>query len=318
MGEQTRAGRPWSPARGSCAETNEVVGMLRSWLDMAGVTVKQLHLRLTTDHFGDGQVPTLRRLRGQLAGEGLIWDLVEAVADICFPDDDHEAVQQRLEQPRQLWEAAENAPTATDGSGPQVTAREVLHAQQRALTAYEELNRARQAFEASEHGRQQALQIATILFGMLGQAQAKVMELTRRIDALSHSTPGDPEEVTSLERMRHRAEAQEHELRTQLTRADSERQTAQTVADHAARRIQQLEAELRELRTKTAAGERGETVHSRPLPVPTAQREPDEAAFDAVDETLEKVRFALDREHSAVQEAAEDLGLDVTVPQGRA
>ncbi|MGI3197959.1 hypothetical protein ACRJ4W_03335 [Streptomyces sp. GLT-R25] len=214
MGEQTRAGRPWSPARGSCAETNEVVGMLRSWLGTAGVTVKQLHHRLTSDHFGDGQIPTLRRLRSQLAGEGLAWDLVEAVADVCFPDDDHEAVQQRLEQPRQLWEAAEKAPTATDGSGPQVTAREVLHAQQRALTAYEELNRARQAFEASEHGRQQALQIATILFGMLGQAQAKVVELTRRIDALNHSTPGDPEEVTGLERMRHRAKAQEHQLRT--------------------------------------------------------------------------------------------------------
>ncbi|WP_345596335.1 hypothetical protein [Streptomyces marokkonensis] len=117
------------PARGSCAEINELVGMLRSWLDAAGVPVAHLHQRLTAEHFVGGQVPSLTKLRKQLAGEGLSWDLVEAVADVCYPDDDSETASQRLVPLQRLWRLAQTAPTATDGSGPQVTAREVLEVQ---------------------------------------------------------------------------------------------------------------------------------------------------------------------------------------------
>ncbi|MEU6665070.1 hypothetical protein [Streptomyces sp. NPDC046727] len=59
-----------------------------------------------------------------------------------------------------------------------------------------EMQRARTAYEASERGRQQALRIATLLFAMLGLAQANVAELKRRVDALQtlpaphpHTTP---------------------------------------------------------------------------------------------------------------------------------
>ncbi|MFD6960903.1 hypothetical protein ACFWDL_36410, partial [Streptomyces venezuelae] len=250
MGERTRAGRPWTAARGPSAEINELVETLRSWLDVAQMPVARLYQSLTAEHFVGGQVPSLTRLRKQLAGEGLSWDLVEAVADVCHPDDDNETSGRRLAPLQKLWRLAQTAPTATDGSGPQVTAREVLEVQRQAITAYEELNRARRAFETSEQGRQQALQIATILFGMLGHAQAKVLELTRRIDAL-RSAPQRLAGIDRLEQTRRRAESQERELRTQLARADNDRQQAQAVADHAARRIQELEAELEELKART-------------------------------------------------------------------
>jgi serine phosphatase RsbU (regulator of sigma subunit)/anti-sigma regulatory factor (Ser/Thr protein kinase) len=298
------------PARGSCAEINDLVGMLRSWLDTAGVPVAHLHQRLTAEHFVGGQVPSLTKLRKQLAGEGLSWDLVEAVADVCYPDDDSETASQRLVPLQKLWRLAQTAPTATDGSGPQVTAREVLEVQRQAITAYEELNRARRAFEASEQGRQQALQIATILFGMLGQAQAKVLELTRRIDAGRSSALQAPADVERLEQTRRRAESQELELRTQLTRADGDRQRAQAVADHAARRIQELETELEALRAKTTTSAQSDG-RVRLLPAPLTPPAPEEAGLDAVDDALEKVRVALDLEHDAVQEAAEDLGMNV-------
>ncbi|MFD9326200.1 hypothetical protein [Streptomyces sp. NPDC060065] len=276
----------------------------------------QLHRRLTAEHFVDGRLPSLSKLRRQLAGEGLSWDLAEAVADVCHPDDDSEMTVRRLARPQELWRLAQTAPTATDGSGPQVTAREVLEAQRQAITAYEELNRARRAFEASEQGRLQALQIATILFGMLGQAQAKVLELTRRIDAL-RSSERDPGGVASLEANRRRAQSQEVELRTQLTRADGDRQRAQAVADHAARRMQELEAELAALRAKHGTAARSDGEHDSLLPAPLTPPAPEEAGLDVVDAVLQKARVALDREHDAVQEAGEDLGLSVAVRVSR-
>ncbi|MFF0155954.1 hypothetical protein ACFYRY_00170 [Streptomyces sp. NPDC005263] len=49
--------------------------------------MSQLHQLLTPAHFVTGAVPELRRLRDLLTGEALGWDLVEAVADVCFPDE---------------------------------------------------------------------------------------------------------------------------------------------------------------------------------------------------------------------------------------
>jgi hypothetical protein len=68
MVEAKRAGRPWGPARGSSQEINELVGLIRAWLDASGVSVRALHQRLTPEHFNDQQVPELHWLRDRLAG----------------------------------------------------------------------------------------------------------------------------------------------------------------------------------------------------------------------------------------------------------
>ncbi|MFF4179564.1 hypothetical protein [Streptomyces sp. NPDC001750] len=85
MSGTKRPGRPWAAAKGHCSEINDLVGIVRSWLDEATMNVSQLHARLVPDHFHDKAVPSLRKLRERLAGDGLTWDLVEAVADTCFP-----------------------------------------------------------------------------------------------------------------------------------------------------------------------------------------------------------------------------------------
>ncbi|MFH9466390.1 hypothetical protein ACH4LT_03700 [Streptomyces clavifer] len=67
-----------------------------------------------------------------------------------------------------MWEAAESNPTVIAANGePAVSVREVFQAQERALNALEELNRVRQAYETSERARNQALQVATVLFNLL-------------------------------------------------------------------------------------------------------------------------------------------------------
>ncbi len=308
-GEKKRAGRPWGPARGSCVEINQLVAVVRSWLDESSVSVRQLHSRLTAEHFVAGAVPELRPLRDRLSGESLEWDLVEAVADVCFPHEQADLSRRRLREARTLWDRAGTNPTAITEAQELVPARELLEAKDRTIEVLQEMQRARQAYEAGERGRQQALSIATLLFVMLGQAQAKVAELRRRLDALESGTVELPDGQGVVELLS-RAQRQETELRDQLVRAERERGTAQQVADHAARRIHELEAELAELRLRMGEDEPTRTQEPTPLlSRPDLHAlSPDDAALNDVDRALEKARAVLDEEHEAVQQAADEVG----------
>lgn len=315
-GGRNRPGRPWAPARGSCTEINQLVELVRSWIDESSVPVSQLHQRLTPEHFIARAVPELRRLRDLLAGDGLEWDLVEAVADVCFPDDSSDRCTPRLEAARALWDRAQTSPTPLAGAQELALAKELLAAKDRTIEIYQEMQRVQTAYEASERGRYQALQIATLLFAMAGQAQAQVTELKRRADALKPLSDRHPQEHTALELRLSRAQRQQAELSEQLSRAEQERDTAQRVADHAARRIQILEDELAELRFRMG--------HDDPAPPENpAQQSPqpslgatghDDAVLDDVDRALEKARAVLDEEHAAIQQAADDLGYQVPSP----
>lgn len=310
-GKGKRPGRPWAPPRGSCAEINELVEQVRSWLDAASISVTQLHQRLTPEHFTDRAVPEVRRLRDLLSGESLTWDLVEAVADVCFPDEPVDRAGERLQMARGLWEQARTSPTPfAAGTQELALAHELLAAKDRTIEVYQELQVVRQAYEASERSRAQALQIATLLFAMYGQAQAKAVELKRRVDALQTLPPKDPQSHTALELRLSRAQRQQTDLRQQLARAEQERDTAQQVADHAARRIQGLEAELAALH-EWVGDEDDSRAHELTPQVPQPEFQAvsdDDAALDDVDLALEKARAVLDEEHDAVQQAARDMG----------
>ncbi|MEU7214049.1 SpoIIE family protein phosphatase [Streptomyces sp. NPDC044989] len=260
-------------------------------------------------------MPELRRLRDLLAGEALMWDLVEAVADVCFPNEPVDHAGQRLQRARDLWERARDDPTPLAGRTQELAlAHELLAAKDRTIEVYQELQVVRQAYEASERSRAQALQISTLLFAMLGQAQAKVVELKRRVDALQVLPPKDPEEHTALEMRLDRSQRQQIELRQQLARAEQERDTAQQVADHAARRIQSLEAELAALR-EWAGDENPDFAQELTSQVPRPGWQPisdDDAALDDVDLALQKARVVLDEEHDTVQQAAHDMGYRAT------
>ncbi|MFE3776322.1 SpoIIE family protein phosphatase [Streptomyces sp. NPDC059122] len=288
---------------------NQLVEVVRSWLDESSVTVAELHRRLTVEHFREGGVPPLKKLRTLLAGEGLTWELVEAAADVCFPEEPATSAQDRLAPMKQLWQAAQTAPSTARTDALPSVARELLEAKDRTIAAYQEIDRARQAFQASEHGRLQALQAATVVFALLGQAQATVAELQRQVDALRAAAAPAPERVAAVEQRLQRAVQQETELRQELERAERERDTAQQVADHAARRIQALEEEVARLRS--GAEEHSESSTASESALPDAQNAADginEATFDDVDRTLAKVRSVLDREHEVVQDAADEVG----------
>ncbi|MFC4506181.1 MULTISPECIES: SpoIIE family protein phosphatase [Streptomyces] len=305
-----RPGRPWSPPKGPCQEINDIVAIIRDWLDGAGITVRGLHAALTQDHFADENVPDERKLRERLAGVGLTWDTVEAVADICFADESQATTGQHLEKPRALWKAAEEQPTVVGVDGePAVPARELLQAQERAISALEELNRARKAYEASERARHQSLQMATVLFALLGQAQAQVRELSRRLESLQASPDALSREIDVTHLRLRRVATQEDDLRIQLARAEAERERAQALADLAARRIEYLESELRGVGSVDPVGA-GSGSSAVVLAEQVLFEADADSRLDQVDATLRKAREVLDREHEAVQEIADELGAE--------
>lgn len=310
-GKGKRPGRPWGPPRGSCAETNRLVELVRSWLDESSVSVTQFHSKLTPDHFTSKCVPELRQLRDLLAGEALEWDLVEAVADVCLDHEPGDRTAQRLKEARALWQRAQTSPTPLEGAQELTLAQELLAAKNHIIKVYEEMQSVRRAYDASERGRHQALQIAMLLLAMLGQAKATVADLKRQVDASLPLSTEDSEAHRGLELRLSRARRQQAELSAQLSRAEQERDTAQAVADHAARRIQVLERELDELRLRMGHCDPalpGELAAPR-MPHPDLGLiGHEDAALDDVDRALEKVRAVLDEEHEAVQQAADDLG----------
>ncbi|MGW8377482.1 SpoIIE family protein phosphatase [Streptomyces sp. ODS28] len=278
------------------------------------MTVVAFHQALTTEHFRDQRVPPLRKLRDLLSGDGLPWELVEAAADVCFPHERAANTAARLAPLKELWRAAQAAQaTPTGGEALPAVTRELLEAKDRAIAAYQEIDRARQAYQASEQGRLQALQAATVVLALLGQSQSKIAELKREIDALQGRATPAPDQLATAQKRLERAVGQEQGLRNELARAEHERDTAQQVADHAARRINELEDEVAWL--KSQVGGEYEEASLAPAVLPGTERVTDggdDAALDDVDRTLDKVRAYLDLGHEAIQEAADEVGWSTT------
>ncbi len=310
MGERKkRPGRPWAPPKGASAEANALVLMIRSWIDEAGLSVRDVHNRLTREHFAAGRVPDLRRLRIQLSGEDLTWDVVEAVADVCFPNEPGQQALGRVRDAKALWDKAQNAPTLVGIDGQVVVSpRELIKEKERTIEVYRDLVRARQAYETSEQGRQQALRIASMLFLVLGQAQAKVAELSRRIDALTGDSVHSRDPMRSLQPLLERARDQEARLSAQLERAVRQRDEAQRIADLAARRVQMLEAYLLDIGQQPLDSDAGD-LPAIPADAIAHEVPGENSALDQIDEILTRTDDALNREQEAVRDAADELGV---------
>ncbi|WDN56012.1 PP2C family protein-serine/threonine phosphatase [Streptomyces clavuligerus] len=303
MGSGGRAGRPWAPPQGGCEEIDQVVTMVRAWIDGAGLSVRALHGRLEPVHFHSGAVPTLSQLRARLSGPQLTWDLVEAVADVCLPPGTGTG---QLARARTLWERARTTPTPPSGHGD----RDTITVYRRTIDLMERLDRARLAYQQAERERAGLLQLATVLFALLGQAQARVSEMERRVDAL---TGIEPARIAHIANAQHaaltQARSEEDALRTALEQAEAERDRAQAVADRAARRAEEIRSRILQITGPPAAG--GEQV-------PAARPE----FWPGIDRLLDEVRRELERSRRAVEAAAREVdhtGPDrgPVVPAGR-
>lgn len=308
--EPRRAGRPWAALRGASQELNEIATALRAWLDDAGITVAVLHGRLTADHFPDGAVPAQRKLYDFCGGKDLTWAFIEAVADVCTPDD-APAQRQKLERFRPLWEAAHANPTPV-GQEARGAGRELLEAKDRVIAAYQQIDRLRQAQADSDQARVRAEHLVTLLLSMLGQLFTKIGDLTRDRNRLLAELGPDAAALTAVEdRLR---EAKGHRASTQeaLRRAEHERDEALRVADDARRVARRLQDELDRVRAghngpigmSAVASEEPDGLDTTGIP---AAPNPDEMFMDDYAEALRKAQTVLDTGSHALQAAEERI-----------
>ncbi|MGW0556789.1 MFS transporter [Streptomyces sp. NPDC002926] len=249
-----------------------------------------------------------------LAGNDLGWDLVEAVAELCFPADSAEETRERCGDARRLWLAARDHPTSVGArsAGDWELSRELSAAKDRIIETQEELGRARQALQVSEASRFQAERVGGMLFLLLGWAQSKIDELGRQIDGYQARLAGDPGELSLLEQLLARYEERQRSIQQQFDHAVQERDHAQEVVDFASRRIQTLEAEVARLRDRTADqvppadAPRGDGPEAAEPSL--AFPNPLDGALADVDRTLDTFKRVLHEGHEATKEAAEDIG----------
>ncbi|MFI1177563.1 hypothetical protein [Streptomyces melanogenes] len=251
-----RAGRPWGPLRGKAVEMNTVASLLREWLDEAALSVPQLHRSLTAEHFsasatGAEVIPDKRKLYDLLAGNGLTLEFSEAVVDVCGGD--FPQVQERLSRVRELCRRGTRAPTPASADGG--VYRELLVAKDRLIEAQDQLARLRQAQQDSDHARDRAQNIAIMMLALLGRLQSQVSSLVRERDALSRQG-ADAQLVAHTEELQRRLErsrASEAAAQETLAAALRDRSAAEQVAEQAARRVMDLEAELGQLRSHSGS-----------------------------------------------------------------
>ncbi|MFF0385393.1 AAA family ATPase [Streptomyces sp. NPDC004286] len=84
-------------------EENALAMLLRQWLDERGVAVEAVISGFTPEHFNGASPPGRTATYKRLAGVGITWEFVEAIADmITTRATEH---QQLLEAARPLWES---------------------------------------------------------------------------------------------------------------------------------------------------------------------------------------------------------------------
>lgn len=308
--EPRRAGRPWAALRGANQELNDIARALRAWLDDAGITVALLHDRLTPDHFPDRVVPAQRKLYDFCAGKNLTWAFVEAVADVCTPDD-AAAQHEKLKRVRHLWDASCMNPTPV-GERPEASGRELEEAKDRVIAAYEQIDRLRQAQADGEQARARAEHLVMMLLTMLGQLFAKIGDLTQDRNRLLAERSPDPVALTTVEDRLREAEGHREGTEEALRRAQQERDEALRVADEARRVARRLQDELEWLRAGKAGPADPSAAHAREpdslntTGMPTAPA-PDQVFLDDYGDALRKARNVLDTGSDALQAAQEQI-----------
>ncbi|MGF1426861.1 hypothetical protein [Kitasatospora sp. LaBMicrA B282] len=180
-----------------------------------------------------------------LAGQGLRWDFIEAVIDVCSADS--VIAQTRTAQARSIWDKSRGNPTPVATAAAVVGESALLLAKQEVIDLHVQLQQAMQALSSSQRAEANAGRLVVLLLGMISQLNLKIGELARQADR-AHSQPSAPSDEEK--RIRRRlAEAEEYRNRAlrEKERAEAKQREALELADQASREIDRLKAEVNRL-----------------------------------------------------------------------
>ncbi|MDF3149202.1 MULTISPECIES: hypothetical protein [unclassified Streptomyces] len=314
-----RRTRPWAQTRGSSSEADELAGLLREWLDDAGLRLDDLVGKLTPDHFNSKVVPGRSTVAGRLAGVNLQWDFVEAVADVCSRDLVER--KRRTDRARPLFDAAERAKRsgteprgakrsrtgagATGESRAAAVTAELVGVQRQSLELSDQLLRALERAAELEKARNDANQMVLILLALVDKLHRDIATLTAQRDR-APARPAAQDALDEVRKRLHHSEAQRTHAETELVRARAEREKADRLAEQSAEQVRRLTEELARLRGthEGLSAETDELPEADP-PVPAPASAP--LAPDDIDVALMKASRILDVGAERLEQLAEEL-----------
>ncbi len=297
--------------KGTSEEVNNLAALVDGWLKSSSITLDGLLGLLVEDDFADTKLPSRSALAKQLQGDGLRWDLVEAVAHHTSATQDLR--KQRIEQARPLWTAAEQAPTPVAPSEPAEgrdafrkltaelveTERQVSDGLRRELAQMQRINQLQEAFGQSTRALGNSNQVVTMLLMMLAQLESRVTKLEFERDQLLVTRPSTDVDLEEAHSQLGLAQGRQQALADELAQARREREDARALSIEIAR---QLAAFKKQYGIET----------TEPTTLPALPSQVGDAAFIRemydYDEALDKLRDVLTQGREDLQDARDGLG----------
>ncbi|WP_329537275.1 AAA family ATPase (plasmid) [Streptomyces sp. NBC_01450] len=278
-----------------------MAGLLRGWLDEARLTGADLSARLVPEHFASGSSPGRTTLYERLAGQGMEWDFVEAVADVVSATAQER--ERRLARARALWQQpSEPELTGADGQLPVRAVSELVVQQRRSLELADQLRRAELRSAELERVRDRAQQLTMVLLMMSEQIRHTVLTL-RVQSGRARGGSADASQSSWGEQLR-RSERER-------ARAEAERDRAQNLLEEQTARIMQLIEALAMVRETQISS----VLESAPwLRAPWPFVRMDGPSLDDIDLALQTAEQRLDTNAEDLDRYTEEMAADTTLP----
>ncbi|MFF1561569.1 hypothetical protein [Streptomyces sp. NPDC058279] len=304
-----RPGAPWGELKGKTKEANDLAEAMRRWLDASGLRVGTFHKELVPEHFSDGRIPSLDTLYSRFAGVAPSWEFVSAVVQICSPD--AVTMNERQREVKRLWArweeasrggktgrgvARRNAPIVEVPDGPTLPVD--ASSDQRLIAAYEKIH---QMYEARLIATESHHRLELLLFVMIGREHdhlEHIARLEQQLGTAMEQHAPDAAQIAGLRTMIEEAEARENQLLRARDKAETERNIAQQMLEHANRRIAALQEEIEKIRAGSVAAE-------------SAVARVETAAVDVlhdVDGAIGQIQRILEEEHDQLYRLRQALG----------
>ncbi|MFF9870547.1 hypothetical protein ACF1G0_35165, partial [Streptomyces sp. NPDC013953] len=272
--------------------------------------VREFHAKLQPEDFTGGRIPSVDTVYSRFAGIAPDWEFVSAVVHICSPD--AVTMSKWQGEARQLWDRwvtaerdgkkARNAVARRGGPVVEVPDSPGLpataSADQRLIAAYDKIQ---QMYEARLIATESHHRLELLLFFMIGRENDHLQHIARLEQqlgsAMEQRTP-DPAQIATLKTMIEDAEAREGQLLRARDKAETERDIAQQMLDHANRTIKYLQEEIERIKagpvsTQTTAGRLEDAFVS---------------GLNDVDGALGQIQRILKEEHDQLSRLRQKLG----------
>jgi hypothetical protein len=216
---------------------------LTTWRDKRGLSIAQVHEKLTEEHFTDGKIPALSTFYAQLSGNSLKIDTIMAVEDICF----NRSSESRRKQAEALFKKARDNPTLPEAAAAENASRlrgeldmqrqEMIAAQGKQIELLERNRVLTEAVARSDALVSDTQQFVHGLMWATSEIERELVQVTHERNILRAGVRPEEGELAAAQARIAVLEKEQKELGQQLAQARHERDEALAVSENLRREL---------------------------------------------------------------------------------